>query len=139
MRVRKLQEAIWLTEVNEIFELLVQLGHFFRIDLFFEYSWGYQSNVVNYQKVILLTVFNEMPDFTYKIKSLFHMNYYFTISWCSSIGAMWKQRTWASFHTSAEGFRKLQKAIEITVLKEVVKFFQIIHSGFLNERLVWSF
>ena len=134
----KLQEAIWLTVINEILKFPPRLGSFCQISYLFELFLGYLSYLIQkwyiwasfqtfrkrfgkLQEAIWPTVINEIfkvpphVDLCCQVKSLSKLSSGYP-----------KDRTqkwyiWVSFQTSRKRFRKLQEAIWLTVINKIFK------------------
>ena len=134
MRFRKLQEAIWQTIINEIFQLLPHFDPFCYENYLDELSLGYpnyptqkwniwasfkasRKRFCKLQEAMWPTVVNKIFKFPphldpclYELSSDY-LNY-----------KIQKWYTWAGFQASRKRFRKLQEAIWLTVINEIFKF-----------------
>ena len=138
-KFRKLQEAIWLTVINEIFKFPPRLGPFCQINYLFELFSGYPSYPIQkwyiwvsfqtsrkrfrkLQEAIWLTVINEIFKFPPRLGPFCQITYLFELFWSYSSYLIQKWYIWASFQTSRKKFDKLQKAIRPIVINEMFKF-----------------
>ena len=97
-KIRKLQDAIWLTVINEIFKFPPLLGSSCQINYFFELSSGYPScptqkwyiwasfqtsrnKLRKLQEAISLTVINKIFKFPPYLNSFCQVSYFFELSW----------------------------------------------------------
>ena len=123
-RFRKLQEAIWLTVINEIFKFPPRLGPFCQINYLSELFSGYPSYPIQkwyiwasfqtskkrfrkLQEALRLTVIDE----TFKFPPHFHpfcqVNYLYELFSGYPKDLTQKWYIWTSFQTSKKIFRKL--------------------------------
>ena len=137
-RFRKLQEAIRLTVINEIFKFPSRLGLFCQINYLYElfssypsypiqkwYVWAsFQTSRMRFcklQEAIWLTVINEIFKFPPHFDPFCQVNYFHELSPGYPKHSTQKWIIWDSFHTSRKRFRKLQEAIWLTVINEIFK------------------
>ena len=119
-KFRKLQEAIWLTE---IFKFLPRLGPFCQINYLFEHFSGYPSYPIQkwyiwasfqtsrkrfrkLQEAIWLTVINEIFKFPPRLGPYCEINYLSELSLDYPSYPIQKWYIWTSFQTSRNKFRK---------------------------------
>ena len=119
-KFRKLQEAIWLTE---IFKFLPRLGPFCQINYLFEHFSGYPSYPIQkwyiwasfqtsrkrfrkLQEAIWLTVINEIFKFPPRLGSYCEINYFSELYFVYPSYPIQKWYIWTSFQTSRKKFRK---------------------------------
>ena len=138
-RFRKLQEAIRVTVINEIFKFPSRLGLFCQINYLYElfssypsypiqkwYVWAsFQTSRMRFcklQEAIWLTVINEI----FKVPP--HFDLFCQVNCLPELSSGYpkdpiqKWYIWASFQTSRKRFHKLQEAIWLTVINEIFKF-----------------
>ena len=137
-KLRKLQEAIWLTVVTEIFNFPPRLGSFYQINYLFELFLGYPSYPIQkwyiwasfqtsrkrlrkLQEAIWLNVINEIFKVLPRFDLFCRVNCLYKLSSGYPKDPIQKWYTWASFQTSKTRFCKLQEAIWLTVIKEIFK------------------
>ena len=135
-RFPKLQEAVWLTVINEILKVPPHFDLFFQVNCFYKLSSGYPKDPTQkryiwasfqtsrkrfhkLQKAIWLTVINEIFKFPLLLGSFCQISYLFELfsSYLSYPIKDWY--IWASFQTSWKKFCKLLKAIWPTVINEI--------------------
>ena len=132
-RFCKLQEAIWLTVINEIFKFPPRLGLFCQINYLFELFSGYPSYPIQkwyiwasfqtsrkrfrkLQEAIWLIVIDEIFKLSPHFDPFIQVNYLYELSSGYLNYPTQKWYIWASFQTSRKRFRKLQEAIWVTVI-----------------------
>ena len=129
-RFPKLQEAIWLTVINEIFKCPPRLGPFCQINCLFSgyaiypiqkwYIWAsFQTSRKKFNKLqeaIWPTVINEIFKCPPRLGPFCQINCLFS---GYAIYPIQKWYIWASFQTSRKKFNKLQEAIWPTVINEI--------------------
>ena len=139
-RFRKLQEAIWLTVINEIFKFPPRLGPFCQINYLSEHFSGYSSYPIQkwciwasfqtsrkrfrkLQKAIWLTEISEIFKFPPHFDPFCQLNCLYELS---SGYPKYPTQKWYicnSFKTSRKRFHKLQEeAIWPTVINEIFEF-----------------
>ena len=138
-RFRKLQGAIWLTVINEIFKFPPRLGPFCQINYLSELFSGYPSYPIQkwyiwasfqtsrkrfrkLQEAIWLTVINEIFKVPPHFDLFCQVNCLYKLSSGYPKDPTQKWYIWASFQTSRKRFHKLQEAIWLTVIDEIFKF-----------------
>ena len=138
-KFRKLQEAIWLTVINEIFKVPPHFDLFCQVNCFYKLSSGYPKDPTQkwyiwasfqiprkrfrkLQETIWLTVIKEIFKFPPRLGSFCQINYLFELFLGYPSYPIQKWYIWASFQTSRKRFRKLQEAIWLIVIKEICKF-----------------
>ena len=138
-RFRKLQEAIWLTVIDEIFKFSPHFNPFIQINYLYELSSGYPKNPTQtwkiwasfqtsrkrfckLQEAICLTVIDEIFKFPPHFESFIQVNYLYELSSGYPNYSIQKLYNWASFQTSRKRFCTLQEAIWLTVVNEIFKF-----------------
>ena len=132
----KLQEAIWLTVINEIFKFPPHFDPFVYVNYLYELSLGYpnyptqkwniwassQSSWKRFRKLqesIWLTVVDEIFKFSPHLYPFGYLNclYEIALDYANYPTQKWYIR--ASFHTSRKRFCKLQEAIWLPVIYEI--------------------
>ena len=141
-KFRKLQEVIWLTVINKIFQFPPRLGPFCQINYLFEIFSGYPKDPTRkwyiwpsfqtsrkrfrkLQEAILLTVIDEIFKAPPHFDLFFQVNCLYKLSLGYPKDPTQKWYIWASFETSRKRFRKLQEAIWLTVINEIFIFYHI--------------
>ena len=137
-KFHKLQEAIWLTVINEILKFPPHLDSFGYVNYLHELSLGYpnyptqkwyiwasfqtsRKRFRKLQEAIWLTVINEIFKFPPHFDPFGYVNYLYELSLGYPNYPTQKWYIWASFQTSRRRFRKLQEAIWLTVINEIFK------------------
>ena len=135
----KLQEAIWITVINEIFKfppyfvLFCQVNYFYELNLSYPncptqkwHIWAsFQTSRKRFRKlqeVIWLTVINEIFKFSPHFYPFGYVNYLYELSPGYPNDSTQKWYIWASFQTFRKRFPKLQEAIWVTVMNKICKF-----------------
>ena len=160
-KFRKLQRAIWLTVIKEIFKLPPHFDTFIYVNYLYELSSGYpkyptqkwyiwasfqtcRKRFRKLQEPICLTVINEIFKFPPHFNPFGYENYLDELSLGYPNYPTQKWNIWASFQTSRKRFRKLQETIWLIVIDEIFKllphfdpFIQVnylyeLSSGYLN-------
>ena len=138
----KLQEAIWLTVINEIFKFPPRLGPFSQINYLSQLFSGYPSYPIQkwyiwasfhtsrkrfhkLQEAIWLTVINEIFKIPPHFDLFCQVNYLYKLFSGYPKDPTQKWYIWPSFQTSRKRFRKLQEAIWLTVINEIFIFYHI--------------
>ena len=147
-RFCKLQEAIWLTVINEIFKFPPRLGPFCQINYLSELFSGYPSYPIQkwyiwasfqtsrkrfrkLQEAIWLTVINEIFKVPPHFDLFCQVNCLYKLSSGYPKDPTQKWYIWASFQTSRKRFRKLKEAIWLTVFNKIL-IFHIISTSFVR-------
>ena len=135
----KLQEAIWLTVINEIFKFPLHFEPFDYANYLYELSLGYpnyptqkwyiwagfqtsRKRFRKLQEAIWLTVINEIFKFPPHFDLFCQVNCLYELSSGYPKEPTQKWYICASFQTSRKRFRKLQDALWLTVINEIFKF-----------------
>ena len=122
----KLQKAIWLTVINEIFKFPLLLGSFCQISYLFElfssylsypiqdwYIWAsFQTSWKKFCKLLKAiwpTVINEIFILPLRLGPFCQTNYLFELSLDCLSYSIQKGYIWASFQTTRKKFRKFFK------------------------------
>ena len=138
-KLRKLQEAIWLTVINEIFKLPPHFDSFYQVNYFYGLSWSYptcqtqkwhiwasfqtsRERFRKLQEAIWLTVINEIFKFPSHFDPYGYVNYLYELSPGYPNHPTQKWNIWASFQTSRKRFPKCQEAIWLTRINKICKF-----------------
>ena len=125
-RFCKLQEAIWLTVINETFKFPPHLGSFCQITYLFELFSSYSSypiqewyiwasfqtsrkKIYKLRKAIWPTVINEIFKFPLRLGPYCEINCLFELSLDYPSYPIQKWYIWASFQTTRKKFRKFFK------------------------------
>ena len=142
-RFPKLQEAIWLTVINEIFKVPPHFDLFYQVNCLYKLSSGYPKDTTQkwyiwasfqtsrkrfrkLQEAIWLTVINEIFKFPPHFDPFCQVNYFHELSVSYPNYSTQKRHIWPSFQTSRKIFRKLQEAIWLTVINEIFIFYYIL-------------
>ena len=137
-KIPKLQEAIWLTVINEIFKFPPRLGPFCQINYLSELFSGYPSYPIQkwyiwasfqtsrkrfrkLQEAIWLTVIKEIFQVPSHFDLFCQVNCLYKLSLDYPKDPTLKWYIWSSFQTSRKRFRKLQEAVWLTVINEIFK------------------
>ena len=135
-RFRKLQEAIWLIVINEIFKVPPHFDLFCQVNYLYKLSSGYPKDPIQkryiwanfqtsrkrfrkLQEAIWLTVINEIFKFPPRLGPFCQINYLSELFSGYPSYPIQKWYIWASFQTSRKKFNKLQEAIWPTVINEI--------------------
>ena len=141
-KFRKLQEAIWLTVINEIFKFPPPPVSFCQINYLLELFLGYPSYPIQnwyiwasfqtsrkrsrkLQEAIWLTVINEIFKVLPHFDLFCQKNCFYELSSGYPKDPTQKWYIWVSFQTSRKRFRKLQEVIWLTVINEIFIFYNI--------------
>ena len=136
---RKLQEATWLTVINEIFKVPPHFDLFCQVNCLYKLSSGYpkyptqkwyiwasfhpsRKGFRKLQEATWLTVINEIFKVPPHFDLFCQVNCLYKLSSGYPKDPTQKWYIWASFQTSRKRFRKLQEAIWLTVINEIFKF-----------------
>ena len=138
-RFCKLQEAICLTVIDEIFKFPPHFESFIQVNYLYELSSGYpnystqkwyiwasfqtsRKRFRKLQKAIWLTLITKIFKFPPHFYPFGYVNYLYEIALGYPNYPIQKWYIWASFQSSAERFHKLQEAILICSFKFVCCF-----------------
>ena len=138
-KFRKLQEAIWLTVINEIIKIPPHFDPFIQVNYFYELSSGYpkystqkwyiwasfqtfRKRFRKLQEAIWLTVINKIFKSPPHFNSFGYENHSDELSLGYPNYPTQKWNIWVSFQTSRKRFCKLQEAIWLTVIEDIFKF-----------------
>ena len=138
-RFRKLQEAIWLTVINEIFKVPPHFDLFCQVNCLYKLSSGYpkyptqkwyiwasfhpsRKGFRKLQEATWLTVINEIFKVPPHFDLFCQVNCLYKLSSGYPKYPTQKWYIWASFQTSRKTFRKLQEATWLTIINEIFKF-----------------
>ena len=123
-KFRKLQEAIWLTVIKEIFKFPPHFVPFFQVNYLYELSWCYpkyptqkwyiwpnfQTSKKRLSKLqeanLWLTVINEIFKFPKRLDTFWQINYLYELFPGYPNYPTQKWNIWASFQTPTTRFRK---------------------------------
>ena len=125
-KFRKLQEAIWLTVINEIFKVPPHFDLFCQVNCLYKLSSGYPKDPTQkwyiwasfqtsrkrfrkLQEAIWLTVINEIFKFPPRLGSYCEINYFSELYFVYPSYPIQKLYIWTSFQTSRKKFRKFFK------------------------------
>ena len=136
---RKLQEAIWLTVINEIFKFSPHLDPFGQENYYYKFSSGYpnyptqnwyiwtnlqtsKQGLCRLQEIICLTGINEIFKFPPDLAPTCQMNYLFELPPGYPSYPTQKSNTWISFASLKKEFCKLQEIIWLIVINAIFEF-----------------
>ena len=125
-RFRKLQEALCLTVINEIFKVPPHFESLCQVNYLYELSSSYRKDPIQkwyiwasfqtsrkrfrkLQEAIWLPVINEIFKFTPRLGPFCEINYLFELSLNFPTYPIQKWYIWASFQTARKKFRKFFK------------------------------
>ena len=138
-RFRKLQEAILLTVMNEIFKFPPYFDLFWQVNCLYQLSSGYPKDPIQkwyiwtsfqtsrkrfrkLQEAIWLTVIYEIFKVLPHFDPFCQVNYSYEPSSGYAKDKTQKWHIWTSFQTSKVRFRKLPEALWLIIINEICKF-----------------